>query len=75
MRVALVNPNRYLEPPVIPLGIEYLAHYLDREGHEVEVIGLAFTADPEAARRALMGSGPLFRIEGLERRSNYERLS
>jgi|GEM_PF-2733011 hypothetical protein len=32
MRVALVNPNRYLEPPVIPLGLEYLARYLDRGG-------------------------------------------
>ncbi|WP_287154470.1 cobalamin-dependent protein [Candidatus Solincola tengchongensis] len=46
MRVALVNPNRYLEPPVIPLGLEYLAHYLDREGHEVEVVDLAFTPEP-----------------------------
>jgi len=49
--VALVNPNRYLEPPVIPLAIEYLAHYLDREGHEVQVIDLAFTADPVAVLR------------------------
>ncbi|MDI6874791.1 B12-binding domain-containing radical SAM protein [Candidatus Solincola sp.] len=48
MRVALVNPNRYLEPPVIPLGLEYLAHYLDREGHEVEVVDLAFSPDPAA---------------------------
>lgn len=46
MRVALVNPNRYLEPPVIPLGIEYVAYYLDREGHEVEVVDLAFSPDP-----------------------------
>jgi hypothetical protein len=49
LRVALVNTNRYLEPPVIPLGIEYLAHYLDREGHEVHVIDLAFAEDAEAA--------------------------
>jgi radical SAM superfamily enzyme YgiQ (UPF0313 family) len=49
--VALVNPNRYLEPPVIPLGIEYLAHYLDREGHEVRVIDLAFVSEPEVALR------------------------
>jgi radical SAM superfamily enzyme YgiQ (UPF0313 family) len=51
LRVALVNPNRYLEPPVIPVGIEYLAHYLDREGHEVEVIDLAFSPDPIVALR------------------------
>lgn len=49
MRVALVNSNRYLEPPVIPLGIEYLAHYLDREGHEIKIIDLAFAARPEDA--------------------------
>jgi len=49
LRVALINPNRYLEPPVIPLGIEYLAHYLERERHEIRVIDLAFADDPEAA--------------------------
>jgi hypothetical protein len=49
LRVALINPNRYLEPPVIPLGIEYLAHYLERDGHQLKVIDLAFAADPEAA--------------------------
>ena len=49
MRVALVNPNFYLEPPVIPLALEYLAHYLDREGHEIKVIDLSFAGDPAAA--------------------------
>jgi len=49
--VALVNPNRYLEPPVIPLGIEYLAHYLEREGHDVQVIDLAFASEPEVVLR------------------------
>lgn len=47
MRVALVNTNRHREPPVIPLGLEYLAHYLDRAGHQVEVIDLAFADDPQ----------------------------
>ncbi len=59
MRVALVNPNRYLEPPVIPLGIEHLAHYLEREGHEVRVVDLAFTGDPRAVLAAELSScGP-----------------
>jgi len=49
LRVALVNPNRYLEPPVIPLGLEYVAHYLEREGHEAGVIDLTFAADPAGA--------------------------
>jgi B12 binding domain/Radical SAM superfamily len=47
VRVALINPNRYLEPPVIPVGLEYLAHYLEREGHEVRVVDLTFADDPE----------------------------
>ena len=46
MRVVLVNPNLYLEPPVIPLAIEYLAHYLDRECDEVKVIDLTFADHP-----------------------------
>ncbi|MEW6554646.1 MAG: cobalamin-dependent protein [Actinomycetota bacterium] len=59
MRVALVNPNRYVEPPVIPVGVEYLAHYLEREGHEVGVIDLTFADDPEAALgEALQGFDP-----------------
>ncbi|MBC7247150.1 MAG: cobalamin B12-binding domain-containing protein [Actinobacteria bacterium] len=56
MRVALVNPNRYLEPPVIPLGLEHLAHYLDREGHEVRVIDLAFADDPQGVLAAGLAS-------------------
>jgi radical SAM superfamily enzyme YgiQ (UPF0313 family) len=56
LRVALVNPNRYLEPPVIPLGIEYLAHYLDREGHRVEVIDLAFSPHPHRDLREAVAS-------------------
>lgn len=56
MRVALINPNRYLEPPVIPLGVEYIAHYLEREGHEVRVIDLTFSADPQADLAAALGS-------------------
>ena len=50
MRVALINPNRYLSP-VIPVGVEYLAHYLERERHEIRVIDLTFAADPQAALR------------------------
>jgi radical SAM superfamily enzyme YgiQ (UPF0313 family) len=59
LRVALINLNRYLEPPVIPLGVEYVAHYLEREGHEVKVIDLAFAADPETAlAEGLRSSSP-----------------
>ncbi len=56
MRVALVNPNRYLEAPVIPVGLEYLAHYLAEAGHEPEVIDLAFSEDPERELRERLGA-------------------
>ncbi|MGQ9705372.1 MAG: cobalamin-dependent protein, partial [Actinomycetota bacterium] len=56
MMVALVNPNRYLEPPVIPLGLECLAHYLYREGHDMEVVDLTFAPDPGEALRERLAS-------------------
>lgn len=48
MRVALVNTNRYVEPPAIPIGLEYLLAPLERSGHETPVLDLAFSRDPEA---------------------------
>lgn len=46
MEVALVNTNRYLDPPVIPVGLEYLVAPLQRGGHRVEICDLAFSDDP-----------------------------
>ena len=48
MKVALINTNRYLAPPVIPVGLEYLIVPLERRGHDVALCDLAFAADPEA---------------------------
>jgi len=47
MDVALVNTNRYLAPPVIPVGLEYLVAPLELHGHRVEVCDLAFSKSPE----------------------------
>jgi radical SAM superfamily enzyme YgiQ (UPF0313 family) len=47
MKVALVNTNRYLSPPVIPVGLEYLIVPLERRGHEVALCDLTFASDPE----------------------------
>lgn len=59
MRVALVNPNRYLETPVIPIGLEYVAGYVEAAGHEPAVIDLAFSPDPEGELRERLGAlGP-----------------
>ncbi|MDD5747508.1 MAG: cobalamin-dependent protein [Actinomycetota bacterium] len=47
MKVAILNTNTYLMPPVIPLGIEYLASPLEAHGHEVALCDLAFCEEPE----------------------------
>jgi len=48
LRVALINTNRYVEPPTIPVGLEYLLAPLERAGHEARILDLAFSVDPEA---------------------------
>jgi radical SAM superfamily enzyme YgiQ (UPF0313 family) len=48
VRVALVNTNRYVEPPTIPVGLEYLLVPLERAGHDTRVLDLAFSEDPAA---------------------------
>jgi len=45
-KILFVNPNTYLIPPVIPIGIEYLVHALQGHGYKVEVIDLCFSQDP-----------------------------
>jgi len=45
MRVLLVNPNRYISPPVPPIGLEYLAASLEAQGHEVAILDLCFSED------------------------------
>src|SRR5512137_8875 len=45
-RVLLINPNRYKEPPVPPLGLEYLADALLRADCRVETLDLCFSPDP-----------------------------
>ncbi len=47
MDVALINTNRYLAPPVIPVGLEYLVAPLEAHGHRVTICDLAFSENPE----------------------------
>ncbi len=54
--VLFINTNRYRNPPVMPIGIEHVAHALRAEGFEVRVLDLCFSDDPEAdIREALAG--------------------
>ncbi|MDH5203059.1 MAG: cobalamin-dependent protein, partial [Nitrospirota bacterium] len=45
MNVLLINPNRYKSPPVPPIGLEYIASCLEKEGHKAEIIDLCFSED------------------------------
>lgn len=56
MRVSLVNTNTYVEPPVIPIGMEYLVAPLETAGHEVRARDLAFREDPAAELASFLES-------------------
>ena len=45
MRVLLINPNRYTNPPVPPIGLEYLAASLKAQDHEAVILDLCFSED------------------------------
>ena len=46
MKILLVNPNRYREPPAPPIALEYLAGALDDSPHDCAVCDLCFSEDP-----------------------------
>ncbi len=46
LRILLINPNRMQNPPVIPIGLEYLTTSLEKHGHDVKILDLCFTAFP-----------------------------
>jgi tryptophan 2-C-methyltransferase len=59
MRILLINPNRYRNPPVMPLGIEYLAGAVTEADHDVDVLDLCFSDNPsEELVKALQNLKP-----------------
>jgi len=46
MKILLVNPNRYRQPPVPPVGLEYIAGDLSAAGHQAEILDLCFCEEP-----------------------------
>jgi hypothetical protein len=48
MRVALVNTNR-IQPPIAPIGLEYVAEALNGAGHGVEILDLCWANDVDGA--------------------------
>ena len=48
MHVALVNTNR-IQPPIAPIGLDYVAEALNAAGHHVEILDLCWVDDGDAA--------------------------
>ncbi len=48
MRVALVNTN-LIQPPIAPIGLDYLCEALHAAGHQPALLDLCFEPDPHAA--------------------------
>lgn len=48
MRIALVNTNR-MQPPISPVGLDYIAEALDASGYEVDVLDLCWEKEPGKA--------------------------
>ena len=44
--ILLVNPNRVHDPPVIPIGLEYVLTSLEHQGHNCELLDLCFSPNP-----------------------------
>jgi len=47
LSILLVNPNRFENPPVLPIGLEYLLSALEKHGHNAEILDLCFSNSPE----------------------------
>jgi radical SAM superfamily enzyme YgiQ (UPF0313 family) len=59
MKVLLVSANRERTPyPVFPLGLAYLASPLAAAGHQLAMLDLCFTTDPEAAVAEILAGFP-----------------
>ncbi len=48
MRIALINTNR-LQPPVAPIGLDYVAEALNAAGHSVDLLDLCWEEKPDSA--------------------------
>lgn len=48
MNILLVNPNSFDDPPVIPIGLEYIASSIESlSGIKLDILDLAFDANPQ----------------------------
>lgn len=55
MRIALINTNR-AQPPVAPIGLDYVAEALHAAGHGVQLLDLCWEEDPHSAIGRFFGN-------------------
>ncbi|MCC7176190.1 MAG: radical SAM protein [Bryobacterales bacterium] len=67
MRVALVNTNR-VQPPIAPIGLDYVAEALAAAGDEVSLLDLCWEPDPAQAVRRFF-NGQDFGLAGITLRN------
>lgn len=67
MRVALVNTN-LIQPPIAPIGLDYVAEALHAAGHEPRILDLCWEADWESAVEAFF-SRDSYALVGLSLRN------
>ena len=56
MNILLINPNRFSNPPVIPIGLEYIAASIEQtKNHLIKILDLCFSNNPsEDLKQALL---------------------
>jgi radical SAM superfamily enzyme YgiQ (UPF0313 family) len=52
--ILLINPNSIKSPPVIPIGLEYLATALERHHYGVKILDLCFSTTPKEDLRNII---------------------
>ena len=54
MNVALINTNR-MQPPIAPIGLDYVAEALHAAGHQPHLLDLAWEEDADGAIARFFG--------------------
>jgi len=67
VNVALVNTNR-IQPPIAPIGLDYVAEALNAAGHHVEILDLCWADDWDAAIASFL-DGTSFGLIGVTLRN------
>jgi hypothetical protein len=67
MKVALINTNR-MQPPIAPIGLDYIASALKAAGHEIKLLDLCWEEDAESTIAGFF-NGPEFGLVGMTLRN------